>query len=212
MQIELSRFVKVEKLSIKPGTICAFDISYDKKSHTNFGAAVVMSVPGLEVMETASVVQEARFPYVPGLLAFREGLAILTLCEKLKSKADILLFDGHGLAHPRSMGIATMMGILLDRLSIGCAKSRLVGEYAEPDWQKGARSPLNYKGKTIGYVLRTRDNIKPLYVSIGHKIDLEDAAEIVLQNCARYRQLEPIRAAHKLANEIRVDYLNTHAI
>ena len=208
-QMELGQFVTAAKLPRKPKTVCAFDISYDKRSRTNFGAAIVMSLPELNVIETATVVQEACFPYVPGLLAFREGLAIFALYKMLKNRPEILLFDGHGLAHPRGMGIATMMGILLDRPSIGCGKSRLAGEYVEPNRRKGSRSQLNYNGRTIGCVLRTRDDIKPLFVSIGHRISLEEAAGIVLGLCRRYRQPEPIRAAHKLANEIRIDYINS---
>lgn len=209
LQMELRQFVIVEKPPRNPKSICAFDISYDKRSRTNFGAAIMMSLPELNVIETATVVQEAHFPYVPGLLAFREGPAIFALFKMLKRRPEILLFDGHGLAHPRRMGIATVMGILLDKPSIGCGKSRLVGEYAEPDRQKGARSPLKDKDRTIGCVLRARDNIKPLFVSIGHGINLEEAVGIVLGMCRRYRQPEPIRAAHKLANEIRTKYINT---
>lgn len=187
-------------------TICAFDISYDKSSNMNFAAGVMMSFPRLEFIEASSIIRKAEFPYVPGLLAFREGPAILSAYEKFPQKPDILLFDGHGLAHPRGMGIATMMGVLLDSPSIGCAKTKLIGDYAQPDDNKGSHTSLTYKGFEVGCVLRTRKSVKPVFVSVGHRVAHSSAREIVLRCCPKYRIPEPIRAAHNLANLIREEY------
>lgn len=186
-------------------SICAFDISYEKLSQTNYASAVIMTYSDLEIVDQRFIIENALFPYIPGLLSFREGPAIIRLYERLKQKPDILLFDGQGLAHPRGMGIASMMGLLLKRSSIGCAKSRLIGEYTEPKTGKGSLSELIYDGKIIGRVLRTREKVKPVFVSIGHLIELNQASEIVLKCCRRYRLPEPIRAAHNLANAVRRD-------
>ncbi len=188
-------------------TICAFDISYEKSTRTNFAAAIVMSYPALETMDKIFLIQEAGFPYVPGLLAFREGQAILDLYAGLNARADLLLFDGHGIAHPRGLGIAALIGVLLSRPSIGCAKTCLVGEYDEPDRGKGSHTDLLYSNKIVGHVLRTRSNVKPIFVSVGHMIQLETATKIALRCCPGYRIPEPIRQAHKLANEIRKKHL-----
>ena len=184
-------------------TVCGLDISFDKKSDHVYAAGAVYRYPELDKIEERSLEAIVRFPYVPGLLAFREGPAVMKLLRTIKSPVDVLLFDGQGLAHPRGTGIASMMGLLLKMPSVGCAKSKLVGEYGEPDAPKGALSDLVYKGKLVGKVLRTRENVKPVFVSVGHKVDLDKAVEIVLTCTTRYRIPEPIRAAHILANELR---------
>jgi deoxyribonuclease V len=165
-------------------------------------AVIVLSFPALEVVETSVVEQPCRFPYVPGLLAFREGPSILAAFRKLRTRPDLLLFDGQGIAHPRRFGIAAHLGVLLDLPSIGCAKSRLIGEHAEPGPGRGAWAPLTDGGETIGAALRTREGVKPVYVSIGHRVDLETALDLVMR-CARgYRLPEPTRQAHRAAGEI----------
>lgn len=184
-------------------SICAFDISYEKSSNTNYASAVIMSYPDLELLEERYKIEQASFPYVPGLLAFREGPAIIRLYNQLQIIPDMLLFDGQGLAHPRGMGIASLIGLLLGKPSIGCAKSRLIGEYTEPGRSRGDFSNLATDGKIIGRVLRTRAEVKPFFVSVGHLVDLDQASEIVLTCCRRYRLPEPIRAAHSLANDVR---------
>lgn len=186
-------------------SICSFDISYDKSSRTNYAAAVLLKYPQLEEIESSFVVENVDFPYIPGLLAFREGPAIVKVYKKLKNKPDLLLFDGHGIAHPRGMGIASMIGILLNKPSIGCAKNRLVGDFTEPAQTKGSISALSYKGRKVGHVLRTRDGIKPVFVSAGHLIELDMATDIVLRCCHRCRLPEPSRMAHRLANQVRRD-------
>ncbi len=184
-------------------TICGLDISFDKKSKVVYAAASIHSLPDLGQLEDATLRSKIDFPYVPGLLAFREGPAILELIAKLKMPLDLLIFDGQGLAHPRGAGIASMIGLLTDVPSIGCAKSRLVGEYEEPGIEKGSTSNLFYRKKVVGTVLRSRSDVKPVFVSIGYKIDLRRAVEIVLSCCRRYRLPEPIRRAHMLANRLR---------
>ena len=186
--------------------ICGLDISFDKGSDRVFAAASLHSFPDLNIIEQRGIALRIDFPYIPGLLAFREGPAIVELLGKVKSSIDLFLFDGQGIAHPRGAGIAGMMGLLLDKPSIGCAKTKLVGEYEEPGWQKGSSSNLHYYNKIIGSVLRTRANVKPVFVSVGYKIDLKRSVDIILKCCLKYRITEPIREAHKLSNNLRADY------
>lgn len=164
-------------------------------------AAAVLSFPDLQLLDNARVEMEISFPYIPGLLAFREGPVVLAALERLSVEPDLLICDGHGLAHPRRMGIATHVGVLLDVPSIGCAKSRLVGAHQEPGLSKGSYARLYDRAEVIGAVVRTRDGVKPVYVSIGHRIDLEKAIEFALCCCTRYRLPDPIRWAHRLASE-----------
>jgi len=163
-------------------------------------AVAVLSFPDLQFLDSARAEIEISFPYIPGLLAFREGPVILAALEQLSVEPDLLIFDGHGLAHPRRMGIATHMGVLLDMPSIGCAKSRLVGTHQEPGPSRGSYTWLYDEGEVIGAVLRTREGVSPVYVSIGNRIDLETAVDFLLRCCTRYRLPEPIRWAHRLAS------------
>lgn len=163
-------------------------------------AVAVLSFPDLQLVDSARAETGVPFPYIPGLLAFREGPVILAALERLSREPDLLIFDGQGLAHPRRMGIATHMGVLLDVPSIGCAKSRLVGTHQQPGPRKGSYARLYDEGEVIGAVLRTRDRVNPIYVSIGHRIDLERAIDFVLRCCTKYRLPEPIRWAHRLAS------------
>lgn len=143
---------------------------------------------------------KCEFPYIPGLLAFREVPALLAALEELKTEPDILLCDAQGIAHPRRIGMATHVGLVTDKPSIGCAKSLLYGKYEEPGNAKGQNSPLVADaGETIGAVVRTRDGVQPVFVSIGHRIDLNKSVEVVLSCSLKYRIPEPLRLAHKLA-------------
>lgn len=183
--------------------VAGADASYRRGDRRMFAAVVVLSYPSLEVVEERWGYMPVRFPYVPGLLAFREAPALLPLFEKLSRWPDVVLFDGHGIAHPRRAGIASHMGVVLGLPSIGVAKSVLVGSYSEPAQQRACRSPLVHDGVTIGLALRTRDSVKPVFVSIGHMVDLDSAARMALGCCAGYRLPEPIRAAHRLSNSVR---------
>ena len=183
--------------------ILGADVSSSRGSNDIFAAVSVLSFPSLEVIEERTAIHEAVFPYIPGLLAFREAPALALALEKVKAEVDVAIFDGHGIAHPRGLGIASHVGLMLGIPSIGCAKTRFVGQFEEPGPRKGERSPLIYRGKVVGSVVRTRDRVAPVFVSIGNGIDLECAVEVVLVCCVRYRLPEPIRRAHALANALR---------
>jgi len=162
-------------------------------------AVVVLSFPALAVMETASAEREVPFPYVPGLLSFREGPVLEEAFERLRAEPDAFLFDGQGIAHPRRLGIAAHMGLWVGRPTVGVGKTHLIGTHDEPGQEKGDRAPLVDRGETIGAVLRTRAGVAPLYVSPGHRIDLDSAVALALAATTRYRLPEPIRAAHRAA-------------
>ncbi len=162
-------------------------------------AVVVLRYPDLTLLEKSLAELPVPFPYIPGLLAFREAPAILAACARLQSEPDLFIFDGQGLAHPRRMGIASHVGVILDRPSIGCAKSRLTGTHATPPPPAGTWVPLYDGGEVIGAVVRSRANVSPLYVSIGHKVDLETAVQYVLSCCRGYRLPETTRQAHLAA-------------
>lgn len=178
-------------------TIAGIDASYKGQGKA---AIVVFSFPALAVVDQAVATKSSVFPYVPGLLSFREGPVVIEAMKHLKAPPDLLMFDGQGYAHPRRVGLASHMGVFLDRPSIGCAKSRLVGRFAEPGPNPGDRSPLTDRGKVIGMVLRTKARTNPLFISIGHKIDLGTAVEVVMRCLRGYRLPEPTRAAHNLAD------------
>ncbi|MGD8466282.1 MAG: deoxyribonuclease V [Anaerolineae bacterium] len=163
-------------------------------------AVVVLRFSDLEPVDIARGQAPADFPYIPGLLTFREGPSVLAALEQLAVWPDLLIFDGHGLAHPRRIGLASHMGVILDWPSIGCAKSRLTGEHPEPDAEKGDWVPLTDGDELLGAVVRSRSNVKPLYVSTGHRIDLPDAIDMVLRCTTRYRLPETTRWAHRLAS------------
>lgn len=163
-------------------------------------AVVVLTFPELGQIECRCLDRPVRFPYIPGLLSFRELPAVLETLAKLRTMPDILIVDGHGYAHPRRLGIASHLGVLLDVPTIGCAKSRLCGQYQEPVCERGARSPLTANQVVLGTVLRTRANVKPVFVSVGHRVSLDTAVDVVLRCCPRYRLPEPIRWAHRLAS------------
>lgn len=170
-----------------------------------FAAVVALSVPDLAVVETAGAAARAPMPYIPGLLGFREIPALLAAWEKLGTKPDLLLVDGHGIAHPRGLGIAAHLGVVLDVPAIGVAKSVLVGR-ADPPLadEAGAETPLVWRGERIGTALRTRRRANPLYVSIGHRVSLETAVAWVRRAAGGYRLPEPTRRAHLAANALRV--------
>lgn len=184
--------------------VAGVDVSYLKGDDSMFAAAAVFSYPALEVVESRSGSAPVNFPYVPGLLAFREAPAIIAVLGGLKTEPDVLLVDGHGVAHPRGAGIASHLGVALGLPSIGVAKTVLVGDFSEPGPERGASSPLALEGRTVGLALRTRRGVKPVFVSVGHLADLESAAWLALSCCGRYRLPEPIREAHRLANLARV--------
>jgi deoxyribonuclease V len=159
-----------------------------------------------EIIETSYVVQAVNFPYIPGLLSFREAPACLAAIEKLTVTPDCFIVDGQGIAHPRRLGIASHLGLFLDIPTIGCAKSRLIGDFEQPASRKGSTSPLMDKGEIIGSVVRTRNNVKPVFVSVGNKCRLCDAERIVLDCYGKYRLPEPSRLAHQIVTRLKVGH------
>ena len=184
-------------------TVAAADVGFPDKS-TVLAAVAVLTYPDLEVMETRVVKQHCAFPYVPGLLAFREAPALLAALGRLTGVPDLLVCDAHGYAHPRKMGLASHVGILLDLPSIGCAKSLLCGSFGRLSKRRGSRSPILEAGETIGAAVRTRDGVQPVYVSVGHRIDLATAIDFVLRMGSGFRIPEPLRLAHRLSIGERV--------
>ncbi len=178
--------------------ITGVDLSFPNKE-TARAAVVVLAYPSLEPVTAAVIEQLVMFPYVPGLLAFREAPAALAAFEKLSIEPDVLIVDGEGYAHPRRMGIACHLGIYLDKPTIGCAKSKLVGQYEMPAEEAGSWSELRDRGEVIGAVVRSKANVAPLFVSIGHRVDLQSALEFTLKCVKGYRLPEPTRWAHHVA-------------
>ena len=196
-------------------TIGGVDISIKTDPAAELGtgsaraAIVVLQYPNLKPLEAVTADAPLVFPYIPGFLAFREGPAVLRAWEKLKNKPGLLMFDGQGIAHPRGMGIASLMGLWLERPTIGVAKSRLYGRHEEVGPQRGDRAKLLDKGgNVIGTVLRTRERANPLYISPGHLIDVEHATEFVLACSTGYRLPEPTRWAHKVAGGEILEFEN----
>ncbi|MGB2879731.1 MAG: endonuclease V [Candidatus Omnitrophota bacterium] len=189
----------IKKLPLqKIRLIAGVDVSV--KDNMSNAAIVVLTYPGLEIKQVITYTTGTQFPYIPGLLSFREGPVILECVKKLTLEPDLFLFDGQGLAHPRKTGLATHMGVILDKPSIGSAKSHLFGTYREPGKKKGSFSLIKDKdGNSIGAVLRTRDNTNPVFVSPGYLTDIPSSVEIVLSCSPKYKIPEPIRAAHNAA-------------
>ena len=168
-----------------------------------YATVVVLSFPDLSLVEIQGAEARLAFPYVPGLLAFREIPSVAAALRKVETPVDAVIFDAHGLAHPRRTGLASHLGLFLDVPSVGCAKSRLVGDYEEPGREKGDASDLNHRGEVVGKVLRTRDGVSPVFVSVGNGIDLDSAVDLVLACCTKYRLPETTRQAHNAANRLR---------
>ncbi len=180
--------------------VAGVDVGFENQGKTTRAALAVLSFPGLELHDQAISRSPTRFPYVPGYLSFRELPAVLQALERLATQPDLLLCDGQGLAHPRRFGLACHLGVVTGLPSIGVAKSRLLGNHREPGLRKGQWTPLLDKGETIGAVLRTRSNVSPVFVSIGHRVSLETAIDYVLRCTTRYRLPETTRWAHRLAS------------
>jgi deoxyribonuclease V len=179
--------------------IAGADISTQKGQEIATTAVVVLNYPELKLVESRIIKDKLGFPYIPGLLSFRESPLILTACEQLSLIPDLILVDGQGLAHPRRFGIASHLGLLLDLPTIGCAKSLLCGTHRPPEAETGSYADIMDKGEIIGVALRTRPGTTPVYVSIGHKVDLPMAIRWVLNCCRGYRIPEPLRLAHLAA-------------
>ena len=187
-------------------TVAGADLAFDPETNLAFGGVIVYRFPEMEEVERRMARRKLRFPYVPGLLSFRESPVLLAAFARLRAEPDLILIDGHGRAHPRLFGIACHLGVLLDKPTIGCAKSLLVGEYDEPGTQAGAAAPLDFHGEQVGMVLRTRDNTKPLYVTTGHRVSLPSAVKLVRQCLDGFRIPKPTREADHYVGELRRAY------
>ena len=191
-------------------TAAGVDVSYDKRSPTVYAAVVILQLATRRVLETATAIHETAFPYIPGLLSFREVPAALVAFARLRREPDCVLCDGHGIAHPRRFGLACHVGLLLGLPTVGCAKSVLVGQYREPGRRRGSYRMLYDKGERIGMALRTRDGVKPVYVSPGYRVSFRQARALVLRAHGGHRVPEPIRLAHLLVHALRRDAGGSH--
>ncbi len=206
IQNELRKLVRVAPLSpvsVVAGVDCAFG-----EEHV-FAMAVVWDIERRAVVETRALRRALQFPYVPGLLSFREAPALMAVLRRVSTAFEAVLCDGQGLAHPRRMGLACHLGVLLNKATVGCAKSRLLGTYVEPGRERGAHSELLHRGERVGSVLRTRTGVKPLFVSPGHRCNQQGAVDLVLRCGGGYRLPEPVRLADQGVAEFKRGNLAT---
>jgi deoxyribonuclease V len=168
-----------------------------------YATVVVLDFPGLSVVEAQGFEAPLEFPYVPGLLSFREMPSLLGALEKVETAVDVVVLDAQGLAHPRRIGLASHVGLFLDVPTVGCAKTVLVGKFEEPRMEKGNATDMVHRGEVVGRAVRTRDGVSPVYVSVGNGVDLDSTVELVLACCTKYRLPEPTRQAHNAANRLR---------
>jgi deoxyribonuclease V len=203
LQLRLAARVDSTRALAPWTTVGGADVSYDRRGKWLYAAVIVVRADTLELIDRSRVVTQARFPYVPGLLSFREAPAVIEAFDALTHVPDVLLCDGQGIAHPRRMGLAAHLGLCLGIPTIGCAKSWLWGEFYEPGPERGCWSPLTDGSETIGAVLRTRTGVKPLFVSSGHLCDLASAIAVVLGTAPQYRLPVTSRLAHQYVNELR---------
>jgi deoxyribonuclease V len=205
LQLELrDRAVHVLPPDFSPELIAGADLSIVRSRDVGHAAIVVLAADGMRPVDWATASVKVEFPYLPGLLSFRELPPLAVAWERLNVRPDVVIFDAHGLAHPRRFGLACHGGLLFDVPSIGAAKSILVGEHPALGKTKGSTATLLHEGEEVGMVVRTRSEVSPVYVSVGHRMDLPTAVEIVLLASPRFRISEPIRRAHRLSNQARV--------
>lgn len=211
LQKVLADRVVIEPLKTPVRHVAAIDLAHigpPRQPEKQVAGVIVYDLQTRQVLERQYVVKPVTFPYIPGLLSFREAPAAMDVIEKIQSPIDVFLIDGQGLAHPRKFGVACHIGVLIDRPTIGCAKSRLVGTPSrELPGQKGQWVDLLFKHQTVGALLRTRDHVKPLYVSAGHRITLAESIDIVLRACDRYRLPEPARLVHNYVTQVSKDMI-----
>jgi deoxyribonuclease V len=203
LQKQLAQSLETRAPLVGCKLVAGADVSYARFSSRFYAGVVVLSYPELEIIEKQGFVRDVKFPYVPGLLSFREAPVVLEAFQRLENTPDALLCDGQGLAHPRRCGLASHIGLWLRIPTVGCAKSRLLGTFKEPRRRAGCVSLLRDEEEIIGSVVRTKDVVKPLFVSVGHRIDLPSAVKLVLACTKGYRVPEPTRQAHLFVNELR---------
>ncbi len=210
VQIRLQKKVRIAPLTRKLRFVAGVDAAFSEDRV--FAAACLYAFPDLIVCERQSCSRKLSFPYVPGFLSFREGPAIIAALGNLSYKPDLILVDGQGIAHPRGIGIASYLGVLTGIPAVGCAKSRLIGEYDEPPREKGSWSPLQSDGKIIGAALRTKDGARPLFISPGHKTDLDSSLRLTLACTRHFRIPEPLRCADMLSKQIKKSMKEAFAV
>ncbi len=218
-QKNLASKVQLVPLKKQPKLIAGIDCAFSKDGEKIIAAVVVLKLPNFTPVETTTAWRKVTFPYIPGLLSFREAPVCIAAVEKLKTKPDLFIIDGQGIAHPRRLGLAAHLGLFFDKPTIGCAKSRLIGRFEEPPLEKGAYTLLkdkkrmkpdtqytirNTQYETIGAVVRTRTNVKPVFVSVGNKCLLKDAIKITLACAVKYRLPEPTRLAHQFVSKLKL--------
>ena len=203
IQKSLRDKVILKKIDKKIKYIAGLDVSYEKAGNTVWAGVVVLDFPSLVKIEEKWSQKEVSFPYIPGLLSFREIPALIDTLRKIEIEPDLIFCDGQGIAHPRSLGIASHLGVLLNKPTIGCAKSRLLGEFNPVGERKGDYVYLRYQNSVIGAVVRTRAGVKPIFISPGYGVILKDCIRFVLETCSIYRIPEPTRQAHLLVNSVR---------
>lgn len=204
IQLELRERLVLEPPSgFAPTRIAGADVSMDRGSDRGYAGIVVLDVDSLDTLEEATAVADLPFPYIPGLLSFRELPPLAAAWERLEQHPDVLIYDGHAIAHPRRFGIGAHAGVLFDIPSVGCAKSLLVGKHEPLGEERGSTAEVVHRGETVGMALRTRTGVRPVYVSPGHQMDLPTAVELVLRVSPRYREPETTRRSHRLVNDLR---------
>jgi deoxyribonuclease V len=203
IQKQVAKMLEIIPLLKPPRFIAGLDAAFSPDGQECIAAVVIWDMQAKCVVEQVTAMRPVYFPYIPGFLTFREAPALLAALEKIKKIPDVLMCDGQGIAHPRGLGIAAHLGVFTQMPAFGCGKSRLVGSHDMPDIKRGVKTPLTYKGKIIGSVLRTKDKTKPVYISVGHKIVQAEAEKITLECFNGYRLPEPTRLADKLVAAVK---------
>jgi deoxyribonuclease V len=206
LQKQLTKQIDVQRPLERFELVAGADVSYALGSNVFYAVVVVMRAEDCKIVEVQKAVAKSPFPYVPGLLSFREAPILLEAFARIESNVDAVMFDGQGIAHQRRLGIASHMGLWLEVPCIGCAKSRLLGRHNDPDWKAGSTSPLKDKEEVIGTVVRTKNKVNPLFISPGHLIDLESSVQLTLRMCRGYRLPETTRQANLSVNALRREY------
>ena len=207
LQEKMRKLVIEKPLNKKMRFIAGADVSTSKFSKRGYGGMVVFDLENkLKIVDSSVVSDEIEIPYIPGLLGFREVPILLKAYSKLKVTPDLIIVDGQGKIHPRGFGLACHLGVELNCPTVGCAKSLLCGTFEQPLKVRGSKSPVIFKEEIVGYALTTKDNVKPVFISIGNLVTLDEAVEIILKVTPKYRLPDPIREAHKIVNEKRKHY------
>jgi len=207
LQSRLAREVRFTPVKAPPRLVAGLDCAFSRDGRRIVAVVVVLKLPGFELVETKKAVRKVAMPYIPGLLSFREAPACLAAVRKLRLEPDLFIIDGQGIAHPRRLGLAAHLGLFFDKPTIGCAKSKLTGRYEEPARVKSSHCELVDNGEVIGAVLRTRTDVKCVFVSVGHKCRLTDAIKMTLACTTKYRLPEPTRLAHQLVTKAKASLL-----